>query len=76
MIEDKQKKYRNKPGRIHIKSLFQCQVPHNRFVELEKKVLLPLTIFIRKILLEIYTNISFMDSTPLHVCRNQSNSNS
>ena len=44
---------------------------YNRFVELEKEVLLPLSIFIKKILLGICTSISFVDSTVLRVCRNQ-----
>ncbi len=45
--------------------------PYNRFVELEKEVLLPLTIFIKKILLGTCTGISFVDSTSLRICRNQ-----
>lgn len=36
-----------------------------------EEVLLPLTIFIKKILLETCTGISFIDSTVLRVCRNQ-----
>jgi len=40
-------------------------------VELEKEVLLPMTIFIKKVLLRTCTGISFVDSTPLRVCRNQ-----
>lgn len=46
-------------------------VSYNRFVELEKEVLLPLTLFIKKVLLGTCTGISFVDSTPLRVCRNQ-----
>ncbi len=46
-------------------------VSYNRFVELEKDVLLPLPIFIKKILLGTCTSISFIDFTPLRVCRNQ-----
>ena len=55
----------------HLKHLFPRQVSYNRFVELEKEVLLPMTIFIKKVLLGICTGISFVDSTPLCVCRNQ-----
>ena len=44
---------------------------YNRFVELEKTVALPLAIFIKKVLLGKCTGISFVDSTPLRVCRNQ-----
>ena len=40
-------------------------------MELEKEVLLPMTIFIKKVLLGTCTDISFVDSTPLRVCRNQ-----
>ena len=35
----------------HLKHLFPRQVSYNRFVELEKEILLPLTIFIKKVLL-------------------------
>ena len=52
-------------------NLFPRQVSYNRFVELEKEVLLPMTIFIKKVLLGICTGISFVDSTPLRACRNQ-----
>ena len=34
----------------HLKHLFPRQVSYNRFIELEKEVLLPLTIFIKKVL--------------------------
>ena len=33
-----------------MKHLFSRQVSYNRFVELDKEVLLPLTIFIKKVL--------------------------
>ncbi len=55
----------------HLKHLFPKHVSYNRFVELEKEVLLPLTIFIKQVLLGQCTGISFVDSTPLRVCRNQ-----
>ena len=55
----------------HLKHLFPRQISYNRFVELEKEVLLPMTIFIKKVLLETCIGISFVDSTPLRVCRNQ-----
>lgn len=55
----------------HLKHLFTRLVSYNRFVELEKEVLLPLSIFIKKILLGTCTSISFVDSTVLRVCRNQ-----
>jgi hypothetical protein len=55
----------------HLSYLFPNRVSYNRFVELEKEVLLVLTIFIKKVLLGTCTGISFVDSTPLRVCRNQ-----
>lgn len=55
----------------HLKSMFPKCVSYNRFVKLEKEVLLPLTIFHQKILSGTCTDISFVDSTPLRVCRNQ-----
>lgn len=42
------------------------RVSYNRFVELEKEVLLPMIIFCWEPVL-----VNFVDSTPLHVCRNQ-----
>ena len=44
---------------------------YNRLVELEKDVVIPLTLFIKKVLLGKCTGISFVDSTPLRVCKNQ-----
>ena len=55
----------------HLQHLFPLQVFYNRFVELEKEVLLPLNIFIKKVLLGTCTGISFVDPTSLRVCRNQ-----
>lgn len=55
----------------HLKHFFPRQVSYNRFVELEREVLLPLTVFIKKVRLRTCTDISFVDSTPLRVCRNQ-----
>ena len=55
----------------HLTHLFPQRVSYNRFVELEKEVLLSLTIFIKQVLLGECTGISFVDSTPLRVCRNQ-----
>ena len=55
----------------HLTHLFPRRVSYNRFVELEKEVLLQLTVFIKEVLLGTCTGISFVDSTPLRVCRNQ-----
>ena len=43
----------------------------NRFVELEREITIPLIVFIKKVLLGKCTGISFVDSTPLRVCKNQ-----
>ena len=51
--------------------MFPNTVSYNRFVELQKEILLPLTVFIKQVLLGECTGISFVDSTPLRVCRNQ-----
>ena len=55
----------------HLPYLFPRRVSYNRFVELEKEVLLQLTVFIKEVLLGTCTGISFVDSTPLRVCRRQ-----
>ena len=55
----------------HLRHLFPKVVSYNRFVELEKQVAVPLALFIKKALPGKCTGISFVDSTPLRVCRNQ-----
>lgn len=55
----------------HLRHLFTHVVSYNRFVELQQKIILPMIIFIKKVLLGKCTGISFVDSTPLRVCRNQ-----
>ena len=55
----------------HLAHLFPRKVSYNRFVELEKEILFSLTIFIKTVLIGRCTGISFVDSTPLRVCRNQ-----
>ena len=42
----------------HLEHFFPRQVSYNRFVELEKEALLPMTIFIKKVLLDILCRIS------------------
>ena len=53
---------------IHRKDLFPEVVSYNRFVELQKKVILPLSIFLKTFGLGKSTGISFIDSTVLKVC--------
>lgn len=55
----------------HLRHLFSPLVSYNRFVELEKEIAVPLALFIKKVLLGRCTGISFVDSTPLRVCKNQ-----
>ena len=55
----------------HLRHLFSRLVSYNRFVELEKEVAVPMALFIKKVLLGRCTGISFVDSTPLRVCKNQ-----
>ena len=55
----------------HLRHLFPKVVSYNRLVELEREVAVPLTLFIKKVLLGKCTGISFVDSTPLRVCKNQ-----
>ena len=55
----------------HLCYLFPEVVSYNRMVELEKEVDIPLALFIKKVLLGKCTGISFVDSTPLRVCKNQ-----
>ena len=55
----------------HLRHLFPQVVSYNRFVELQKDIAIPLALFIKKVLLGKCTGISFVDSTPLRVCRNQ-----
>lgn len=58
-------------GSKHLRHLFPKVVSYNRFVELEKEAAVPLALFIKKVQLGKCTCISFADSTPLRVCRNQ-----
>ena len=55
----------------HLRHLFPKVVSYNRFVELQREVAIPMALFIKKVLLGKCTGISFVDSTPLRVCKNQ-----
>ena len=55
----------------HLRHLFPKVVSYNHIVELERDIAIPLTLFIKKVLLGKCTGISFVDSTPLRVCKNQ-----
>ncbi len=55
----------------HMISEFPKTVSYNRFVELKKQAVLPLSIFAKTVINGQCTGISFIDSTPLRVCRNK-----
>jgi hypothetical protein len=52
----------------HMTQEFPKTVSYNRFVELQKKVILPLGIFLKTCGLGKCTGISFIDSTPIRAC--------
>ena len=52
----------------HMTNDFPNLVSYNRFVELQKKCLIPMTIFLQMCCLGKCTGISFIDSTLLKVC--------
>ena len=55
----------------HMSDLFPNTVSYNRFVELEKRAVVKLVVLVKTVLMGKCTGISFIDSTPLRVCKNQ-----
>lgn len=55
----------------HLNSCFPQTVSYNRFVELMQSVALPMTLFLKICCLGSCTGISFIDSTPIRVCKNK-----
>lgn len=55
----------------HLTEYFPETVSYNRFVELQQKALLPLAMFLKLSRSGQSTGISFVDSTPIRVCRNK-----
>ena len=55
----------------HCSHLFSKLLSYNRFVELEREALIPMTVFVKEVLLGECTGVSFVDSTPLRVCNNR-----
>ena len=55
----------------HMQKEFPNTVSYNRFVELMQSVLLPMTMFAKTCCLGNCTGISFVDSTPIRVCKNK-----
>ena len=57
--------------RQHLSSDFPKTVSYNRFVELVQSAALPMTLFLKTCCLGKCTGISFVDSTPIRVCKNK-----
>ncbi|MBJ7883016.1 IS982 family transposase [Gelidibacter salicanalis] len=55
----------------HMKSEFPATVSYNRFTELMQANMLPLVLFMKTCCLGDCTGISFVDSTPVRVCKNK-----
>lgn len=55
----------------HMQSEFPSTVSYNRFVELNRKVVMPMTLFLKTCCLGDCSGISFVDSTPIRVCKNK-----
>ena len=55
----------------HMRDNFPKTVSYNRFVELSQSVIMPLTIFLKTCCSGSCTGISFVDSTPIRVCKNK-----
>lgn len=55
----------------HLTNEFPQTVSYNRFVELMQSKMLPLVLFLKTCCFGKCTGISFIDSTPLRVCKNK-----
>lgn len=55
----------------HMTDDFPNTVSYNRFVELQKSAVLPMALFAKTCCLGDCTGISFVDSTPIRVCKNK-----
>lgn len=55
----------------HLAGEFPQTVSYNRFVELMQSAVLPMTLFLKTCCLGKCTGISFIDSTPIRVCKNK-----
>lgn len=55
----------------HLCEEFPNLVSYNRFVELQKKAVFPMALFAKTCATGQCTGISFVDSTPLRVCKNK-----
>lgn len=57
--------------KAHMQKEFPNTVSYNRFVELSHRVCMPMTLFLKTCCLGESTGISFVDSTPVRVCKNK-----
>jgi hypothetical protein len=55
----------------HLVDLFPNTVSYNRFLELSQQVILPMTMFLKMQCLGDCTGITYVDSTPIRVCKNK-----
>lgn len=55
----------------HLRSEFPRTVSYNRFTELMQENMMPLALFMKASCLGECTGISFVDSTPIRVCKNK-----
>jgi hypothetical protein len=55
----------------HMKDDFPSTVSYNRFTELMQQNLMPMTLFLKTCCLGKCTGISFIDSTPVRVCKSK-----
>lgn len=55
----------------HLTKEFPNTVSYNRFTELMQSTILPMTLFLKTCCLGDCTGISFIDSTPVRVCKNK-----
>jgi hypothetical protein len=55
----------------HLKSEFPDQLSYNRFIYLERRVMVPLLLFLKLICFGQCTGITFVDSTKIAVCHNK-----
>jgi len=57
--------------KVHMKYDFPNTVSYNRFVELQQSSVLAMTLFFKTCCLGESTGISYVDSTPIRVCKNK-----
>jgi hypothetical protein len=55
----------------HLRSEYPVLLSYNRFVELERKVMISFALFLTLICFDRGTSITFIDSTKIAVCKNK-----